>query len=263
MPKVNVNGELFYYEERGEVGKGTTLLLVHGAAGTSSQWEDILEDLGREHRVIALDLPGHGNSTGRGGRTVGTYLKAVKAFTETIHLSPFVFCGHSMGGAIGIEYALKYPEDLLGLTLISSGGRLRVSPLFLEICLEGDQDKIQILLTKYAYAPTVSLVDVQKLHKKWGFPSMQVSYGDFLACDNFDRLKDLPDINVPTLVVCGDEDQMTPVKYSEYLAKHISNSYLEVIHGGGHMLMVEKSLELREILQKFAQDRLQDIVNSE
>jgi pimeloyl-ACP methyl ester carboxylesterase len=252
MPRIKVAGELVYFEDRGVADASTTFLLIHGAAGSSIQWQELMEHLETEHRVIALDLPGHGSSTGRGGRSVESYLKAVRAFTEALHLPPTILCGYSMGGAVAMEYALKYPRDVFALGLISSGARMKVAPLFLEICLERDMDKLKILLAKYAFAPGVSLIQIQKWYKKWGLPASEVIYGDFLACNSFDLMEDVAKIKIPALVVVGDEDRMTPVKYSEYLCDKIEKSSLHIIEGGGHMLMVEKPQELSAVLQAFA-----------
>jgi pimeloyl-ACP methyl ester carboxylesterase len=258
MPRIKVAGELIYFEDRGKADAGITFLLIHGVAGASIQWLELAEHLEEEHRVIALDLPGHGSSTGRGGRSVESYLKAVRSFTEALHLTPTILCGYSMGGAIAMEYALKYPEDVFALGLISTGARLKVSPLFLEICLEKDMEKLKILLGKYAFAPSVSLIQIQKWYKKWGLPASEVIYGDFLACNSFDLMEGVEKIKTPALVVCGDEDRMTPVKYSEFLASKMENSSLHIIEGGGHMLMVEKPLELSAALADFAKTLMND-----
>lgn len=252
MPRIKVAGELIYFEDRGKT-EGTTFLLIHGVAGSSIQWREVMEQLETKYRVIALDLPGHGISTGRGGRSVESYLKAVRSFTTALSLPPAILCGYSLGGAIAMEYGLKYPEDVLALGLISSGARLKVAPLFLETCLEKDMEKLQILLAKYAFSPAVSLIQIQKWYKKWGLPSSEVIYGDFLACNSFDRIDDVEAIKTPALVVCGDEDRMTPVKYSEFLSSKIKNSSLHIIPGGGHMLMVEKPGELSAALAQYAE----------
>lgn len=258
MPRIKVAGELIYFEDKGKPDARATFLLIHGVAGSSIQWQELMEYLEAEHRVIALDLPGHGSSTGRGGKSVESYVNLVHSFAEALHLPPAILCGYSMGGAIALEYALKYPQDVYALGLISTGARLKVAPLFLETCLEKDMDKLKILLGKYAFAPSVSLIQIQKWYKKWGLPASEVIYGDFLACNSFDRIEVVQEIKAPALVVCGDEDRMTPVKYAEFLVSKIENSSLRIIEGGGHMLMAEKPLELSAVLADFAKTLLGD-----
>lgn len=252
MPKIKVADELLYYEDSGDMWGGSTLLLLHGAGGSSCQWEKVIGELAEGHRVLALDLPGHGNSSGRGSRSVNSYVKVVRSFTAALELPNLILCGHSLGGAIAMEYALKYPGVLQALVLVSTGARLKVAPLFLEFCLEGNMEKLQILLSKYAFSPGTPLVQIRRWQKQWGFPPREIVYGDFLACSSFDRMEDIRKIKVPTLIICGDEDLMTPLKYSTYLADRIKDSKLEVIPDSGHMLMVEKPRELSRAISQFA-----------
>ncbi|HAP32053.1 MAG TPA: alpha/beta hydrolase, partial [Firmicutes bacterium] len=79
----------------------------------------------------------------------------------------------------------------------------------------------------------------------------EVWYADFTACNNFDILSDLLRINIPTLVLCGAEDRMTPLKYSRYLAENIAWAKLEIFDGAGHMLMLEKPDEVNMAVQNF------------
>ena len=67
----------------------------------------------------------------------------------------------------------------------------------------------------------------------------QVLYGDYLACDRFDIMNEVEKIDLPTLILCGQEDGMTPVKYSQFLLQRIKGSRLEVLPDAGHMLMME------------------------
>ena len=84
--------------------------------------------------------------------------------------------------------------------------------------------------------------------------SPEVIYSDFEACDKFNVMSRLKEIKLPTLIICGLEDQVTPVKYSEYLKNNIPNSRLEIIANAGHMVMLEKPEELNERLEKFIKE---------
>jgi pimeloyl-ACP methyl ester carboxylesterase len=79
----------------------------------------------------------------------------------------------------------------------------------------------------------------------------EVTLGDFMACDKFDRMSSVGDITCPTLVVCGEDDRMTPNKYSEYLHDRIKNSQLAIIPGAGHGVMLEKPHEFNRVLEAF------------
>ena len=106
---------------------GPPLVLVHGAGGNLMHWPGALRRL-PGHTVYALDLPGHGKSGGAGRAEIGAYADVVRGFAEALGLVPFVLAGHSMGGAIALEFALRYPARLAGLILVGTGAKLRVAP---------------------------------------------------------------------------------------------------------------------------------------
>jgi pimeloyl-ACP methyl ester carboxylesterase len=82
-----------------------------------------------------------------------------------------------------------------------------------------------------------------------------VVHADFHACNNFDIMDRLGEIDVPTLVFCGTQDYLTPVKYSQYLVEHLPNAQLKLIEGAGHMVMLEYPLTMLAALRNFL-DRL-------
>jgi len=84
----------------------------------------------------------------------------------------------------------------------------------------------------------------------------EVLYGDFLACDQFDIVKEIEEINLPTLILCGDEDQLTPLKYSQFLHSRIKGSKLEVLPNAGHMVMMESPQVFNEKIGKFIEEVL-------
>jgi pimeloyl-ACP methyl ester carboxylesterase len=75
--------------------------------------------------------------------------------------------------------------------------------------------------------------------------------GDMVACDGFDVTDRLSEIDCPTLVICGEEDRMTPKRYSQFLVDHIKYSRLEIISGSGHMVMQERPVEVKDSMLKF------------
>ena len=79
----------------------------------------------------------------------------------------------------------------------------------------------------------------------------EILYGDFLACDRFDVMKEVEKIILPTLILCGDDDQLTPIKYSQFLQNRIKGSKLEVLLNAGHMVMMESSQDFNEKIRSF------------
>jgi pimeloyl-ACP methyl ester carboxylesterase len=78
-----------------------------------------------------------------------------------------------------------------------------------------------------------------------------VLLNDFLCCDKFDIMDKVQNIELPTMVLCGTEDVMTPVKYARYLADRVAGSTTVIIDGGTHMVFIEKPKEVNQAIEKF------------
>src|SRR4029077_10720463 len=109
--------------------RGRLLLFVHAGGGNAGLWRRHLETLGREHAALALDLPGHGRSSGVARLlTVDAYAELVVRFASALDLRPFVLVGRSMGGAIGMTIAARRPGLLAGLVLVCTAVRFEFTP---------------------------------------------------------------------------------------------------------------------------------------
>lgn len=246
MSRVTIDKEEIFYLQKG--GGKPSLLLLHGAGGTHRHWGEQLQAL-RGATVLALDLPGHGRSTGRGRQTIGEYANLVAEF-----MAPFespIIVGHSMGGAIALELALRYRDRLGGLVLVGTGARLRVMPTFLEGLREEFESTVD-LIWRYAYGPSASEEMIRLGQEEMLAIGPEVLRGDLLACDRFDVMDRLDEIRLPTLVICGEEDRMTPLKYSRFLVDHIPGARLVTIPEAGHMVMLEKPQETTEAIAAFS-----------
>ncbi len=214
------------------------LVLVHGAGGNALHWPVALRRL-PDCAVYALDLPGHGRSTGQGRRAIADYAAVVTAFADALDLPAFVLAGHSMGGAIALECALRNATRLAGLILVATGARLRVAPRILD-AVANDFPAAISLLAELAHGAQVDPQIDRIFRRRLGEVAPAILHGDFLACDAFDRRADLAAVAVPTLVICGSADRMTPVQYSRFLAEKIAAAQLVIVPDVGHMVMLEK-----------------------
>jgi pimeloyl-ACP methyl ester carboxylesterase len=227
-----------------EVGTGDfvpglpSLLCIHGSGGAGAEFLPLLGHLKGVANGAALDLPGHGNTPGPGFSSVWDYAQWVADFLAAGPVRPVVL-GNSLGGAIALALGLERPELLSGLVLWGTGGRLRVLPAILE-GLKADFAATVKLLVGYAYAPGTD--QALKAAGGGGMAACapQVLLGDYSACNDFDVMGRLGEIALPTLVVCGEEDSLTPVKYSRHLAGAIAGARLEIVPGAGHVLHQEK-----------------------
>ena len=216
MPTFIINGEkLHYHHHRGALQpKAPPLVLVHGAGGNLMHWPGELRRL-PDHEVYALDLPGHGRSGGPGRTEIGAYAEVVREFADALKLPAFVLGGHSMGGAIALEFALRYGGRLAGLILVGTGARLRVAPEILA-GMQNDIEGTTALLAAWAHGthvdPNLQRIYLRRLREV----DPQVLADDFLACDAFDRRADvaaITDARADPLRRCGPHDpgQIQPI----------------------------------------------------
>jgi pimeloyl-ACP methyl ester carboxylesterase len=223
-------------------------VFIHGAGGTHKVWR---HQTSAFPKSIALDLPGH--PRGKGCDRVSEYAEFVtQEIVEGKLMSP-VLVGHSMGGAIAIEIALAHPQLLAGIVLVGSGARLRVTPVIKDEVTR-DYAHAAELIAEWAYSPkTDAKLKTASVQELLEVPAA-VTYGDFLACDGFDRMNEISRIALPTLIVCGEDDALTPVKYSQYMKDRIPNARLVVIPEAGHTVMLERPEELNAALRSFISD---------
>jgi pimeloyl-ACP methyl ester carboxylesterase len=221
-----------------------TLVFIHGAGGSRMSWQLQLHHF---RDAQAISLPGH--PEGSGYETIEEYVKWVEEYLQRNVGRGAVLVGHSMGGAIAIEYALRN-SDLKGLVLVATGARLRVRQDILSKILE-DYEEASKLIAGMSVSPSCDPIVVERIAKEMLNVNPKVTYGDFAACNGFDRMAEVGDIHTQVLVICGADDQLTPPKYSEYLHEKIRNSRLVVIPGAGHSVMLEKHREFNEALEAF------------
>ena len=250
MPLAQVAGQSIYYIARGT--QGTPVIFIHGAAGNHLVWGLQVHALGEVARTVALDLPGHGRSDPPGRNSVEAYGDIVLGLLDVLEFDRAVIVGHSMGGAIAQTLALSHPDRVAGLGLVGTGARLRVLPAILDGVLN-DFDNIAGLVVEYAYASDLDPEFRKRAEDEFRACPAAVTHGDFSACNQFDVMARLAEIRAPTLVVCGREDRMTPVKYSVHLATQIPNAYLVLIDYAGHSVMIEQPDETNKALIDFVE----------
>lgn len=163
-----------------------------------------------------------------------------------------VLAGHSLGSAVAQSYALKYPQEIKGLILIGAGARLRVAPQILSLIRDGIENPS-------AWAQSFvdsSLNQVapglrEEMAEEMAQVGPAVMLNDMLCCDKFDIMDKVEQIQIPTLIICGGEDMMTPPKYSSYLANKIKGAKLLVLDGGTHLVFAEKPGLVNQAIQQF------------
>lgn len=244
-----MGGEVFYVGRRPVPERRPPVVFVHGAGGSHQLWLYQVRDLPYA-QTYAPDLPGHGRSLGPGRDHIAAYGDWLVAFLDGVGLDRAVLVGHSMGGGIALDVALRYADRVAGLGLIATGARMRVAPALLE-GLQQDPEAAVRLIVGWSYGPEAPEEMVRQGRRQLQQTPPDVLYGDFVACDAFDVRDRLGNISAPAFVLCGTKDRMTPAKYAPALRDGIPSSTLHLVEGAGHMVLVEQPQAVTRTLLDF------------
>jgi pimeloyl-ACP methyl ester carboxylesterase len=231
--------------------KEPSLFFIHGAGNNAELWQHQAGYFRGLHPVYCLELPGHGLSKGPGETEIADYARWVRqVITEAFSAKPLVLIGHSLGGAVVQELAVNPPAEIKGLILIGTGAKLGVTPAILEMLAKNPEDFFQSVDIA-AFDPETPARLKQPVIASIRQCDPAVILGDFRACDRFDIRERLQDIHLPTLILCGKRDKLTPLKYSLYLHEHIQGSELMIFDQAGHMVMVEQADSVNRTINEF------------
>jgi pimeloyl-ACP methyl ester carboxylesterase len=244
-----MRGNVVFGKEEREEGKDS-LVFIHGAGGNWTSWYLQRDYFSRDFNCFIMELPGHGAAQSQGAQEVKSYALWIMGALEELEVSNPVVIGHSMGGAVAMDLALRFPPFPKALILVGTGAKLRILPRILDEIKENFVHAVesvcQIIFAKDAPKEMLQVATAEMLKT-----SPDVLHGDFSACDRFDIMEEVGEIKTPTLIICGDQDALTPIKYSRYLAERISGSRLEVIEGAGHMVMLERPEQFNKKVETF------------
>lgn len=248
-----VQAGISYSESVGaDPGKGNVpLILIHGAGGSSLHWPPEIRRMPGQW-VFGIDLPGHGESGSEGQSTIEGYVDRLRAWLDTVGIERAVWTGHSMGGGISLTAALTIPDRVAGLVLVGTGARLRVHPSILEASAQPETFRGAVdIIISWAFSSHAPAKLTELAAKRMAETTPRVLHNDFKACDRFDMMQRLQEVRVPAVVICGQDDRLTPPKYSEYLAGQIPQATLKLIDQAGHMVMLERPKEVAQAIQSF------------
>ena len=222
------------------------IIFIHGSGGCKESWQNQTQYFeGSE----AVNLPGHPD---------GALCPSIKGYADWLKdvslergYEEIVVVGHSLGGGIALQFALDYPEMLAGVILIGSGARLKVHPSFLAFLQKAVED--QNMPEEFSTSPFEKIEPQLKeiLQTRANENGPESFLNDMQACNNFDVMDRVPSIQLPLLAICGDEDVMTPPKYSKYLVEQLPNAKSVIIPGGTHMVYAEKPEEVNKEIEAF------------
>jgi 3-oxoadipate enol-lactonase len=259
MSRVRLRGIEVGYDEAGE---GAAVVLLHGYPFNRSLWREQVETLAADHRVIAPDLRGHGETTaGEGPATMDEMAADVAALMDELKIERATLGGLSMGGYVTLAFYRRFPSRVNALVLADTRpqadteeGRRGREEQPQKILAQGIESIVDRFLEKVLTPATLAgrpeiVARVRRMITSTNRTgAANALRGMALRQDQTDLL---PGINIPTLIVVGSEDQLTPPRDAELMHRLIPGSQLERIEGAAHVSNVERPAEFNRALKEF------------
>ena len=256
-----------------DIGQGPPLLFVHGLSGSWQNWLEQLPAFSRDHRCIAMDLPGFGESPMPEEKiTISGYGRWLDKLMDALGLDGAAVVGNSMGGFIAAETAIKFPHRVERLVLVSAAG-LSIERQRNDVVLRALEvtENVAQFAFAHALARTSWLVKRPRgrklmlwfvvAHPEELTPAMAHEQARGAGKPGFvpalDALTSYPirdrlgDIGCPTLIVWGPKDMLVPIKDAHEFDRLIPDSRLVVYEDTGHVAMIERPERFNQDLREF------------
>jgi 3-oxoadipate enol-lactonase len=244
-----------------ESGSGEPLILVHGLGSDHTIWDGILPLFSENYHVVAMDLRGHGFSTkSKGIYSMELFADDIIHLIDNLGIKEAHFIGQSMGGAIVQQIALKYPENMISMTLISTFSF--VDPPLRDIFLNLEELAIQNGYSDF-FKEAVRLTNTpqfiqdnktfleERMKIMEDMSSISSLKESIEACRKVNFINSLPTIMIPTLIMAGADDILTPPHHAREIHKAIPHSQIKILENIGHNLIVELPNEAYQIIKEF------------
>ena len=213
---------------------------------------DVLGALEDRHGVIVFDQPGHGRSGSLD--SLGSIQRMAEfswQLCDVLRLDHPVLMGHDMGGAVALQMALDQPERIRALIIGASGERVDVTEATLEQAQRVSEGKERRPFDPANFAKGTA-PEIMKKAFMWGLKTdPRATYGDLLACRDWDVSEELSAIQTPTLVIHGSDEHDSVKARATALAEKLPHAQIEVIAGAGHALLPEAPESLAEAVDTF------------
>ncbi|MFJ6699517.1 alpha/beta fold hydrolase [Streptomyces sp. NPDC091272] len=267
---IDVDGTATHYIES---GKGSPVLLLHGAGANSGNWLQTVESLSGEHRVVAVDLPGYGDTASLDRKDPAATVAFLWRFAESAGLGRHVVVGHSFGGLLALLMALERPEQVRGVVAVAAGGLGRAISPVAAIQAGTPLGDLTPLLATVPGGPQLLVTGVAavgaarpwRLPMSWWKSQLKAasSYRDLRTALSTFRatvglwgqhqsiLGRLPELSMPVLVLWGLQDRMVPFWHGVRAARRIPHSDLHLMPCSGHLVINESGRAVQQQLAEF------------
>lgn len=273
---IDLNGLRLHYQEWGDERARHAVILLHGYGETAAAWDEVAVDLGRDFRVIALDLRGHGQSGRATDRdyTRASQVEDIGALVEALNLRTVTMVGHAMGGADAIAYAAEHPEIVTALVAIETAPEVLRSGIEKMRRLLGAADTFPTLDSAAAifheFYPTSTTEQIERrLHAcltptedgafRWAFDPVfldptarppDADPGQRRMANLWDSVER---IQCPTLIVRGTDTDMVTPEAIQRLHRRMPGSRVSLIEESGHSVPTDQPAALAQHIREFLQ----------
>ena len=258
MTKININDICINYQIEGD---GKTIVFVHGLSDNLNYWNILTTELKNDFQVLSFDLRGHGESTDNDSKTsIDLYQDDLYQLLKALNIDNAVFVGLSLGGNIILNLAINHPEMVNGLIVMSSFSEQseRLSKIFKDFEDGIDNGFVEFFDTILPYTLTEEMLEEHREtleNLKWEAAKVANIEGikkGILAGNSFDITDRLNEIDVPTLVIAGGEDDLTDLETQKKISDNIKDSKLIVLEDPKHNLLIGRNItELLNIITEF------------
>ncbi len=242
-------------------GKGKVVVLLHGYLGSHKIWEQTINDLSRSYRVIAIDLPGHGQTECVGyAHSMNLMAKCVKAVLDTLRVKKYVIIGHSMGGYVGLAFADLFPDHLRGLCLYHSTAYADSD--------EKKKDRLRAINAVKANRSIYTRNTIKNLFatKNLKYLKEEIAFATNIAKATTQKgiiaalhgMKDRPRrdiilglVQYPIMMVIGEHDNILPYDQLLEQSQIIKNKTVLYLEHDGHFGFLESPKQSNAALRKF------------
>ncbi len=243
-----------------EAGSGLPVVFVHGLPFQKGMWAPQMSVLSKKFKVIALDLPGFGESGDpQGTPSMDSLADLLFQFCQFLSLGPLVLVGHSMGGYAALSFARRYPDQLKGLVMVASRAisdsaeaASNRKSIAARLMAESPEFVAEAML------PRMLATDQHDLNLRFAVRQLMnplrargIAWAQLAIASRVDFSPLLGEITAPSLVICGEKDAVVPLEESGVMAAGFQNGRLEVVAKAGHMVSWEQPKAVNDSLQKW------------
>ena len=218
MPAINFKVE----------GEGLPVVLIHGFCENHEMWKHLVPTLSKNYKVYTIDLPGFGQSPlWQTTVSLESVASAVADWVEDQKIDKAVFIGGS--------------------------NKMPVHPDLIKLAQNGDSDAVKLMM-KWGYEGSKKFIGGNPVEKIIQSPRdiSEILATDLNACNNYSNgIEAAKTIDCPTMFIFGELDKMVSLEHAKKFANSVKDSITHVIHGSGHMIMIEKAFEMREKILEF------------